>query len=182
MTGRKGVYFRETTYPQRRMMIDAYLETGNATEAAAVAHVSRHTFYRWWNRYKEGGGEAIKRPKSKRPHHLRTVPEYIAKRVVELKTAHPSWGQQRIADEMAKENKWTPVISDTGVRNVLIRAGIIKTTKKKPKPKKTKAVTADEPGKTVNIDLFFVPESHEAEDRDPPKDKNPPKEIDQPPH
>jgi transposase len=182
MTNKEGVYFRETTYPQRKLMIGTYLETGNATYAASVARVSRQTFYTWWNRYKERGDDAIKRPKSKRPHHLRTVPEHIARRVVELKTAHPSWGQQRIADEMAKENNWTPVISDTGVRNVLIRAGIVKPTKKKPKSKEPKAVTADKPGKTVNIDLFFVPESHEAEDRDQPKHKNTPKEMGQPPH
>jgi transposase len=155
--GGKFVYFRQTTYQQRKLMIDTYLRTGSIKKAVEAAKVSRKTFYNWYKRYKEEGEEGIKEPRSKRPKKLRTVPEEVANKVIEKKKEHSDWGKVRIANELMKENNWQPLISPTGVRNVLIRAGLWNrmVEEEKKEKKGEKGVVAEKPNKTVNVDLFF---------------------------
>ena len=55
-------------------------------------------------------------------HKLNRKDETIERRVIELRQAHGDWGKFRIADEMAKENNWVPVISPNTVRRILQEA------------------------------------------------------------
>jgi transposase len=162
---RNSVYYRNTTFPQRKLMIETYLAAGSVKKAVEIARVSRTTFYRWRPRYEKKGEEGLEN-KSKRPKKLRTVSEEIAERVISMKKAHPKWGRHRIANELKKENNWEPLISPTGVRNVLIRAGlwnrILEEHEEEKSSKKEESVKADEPYKTVNVDLFFIPAAHKA--------------------
>gem|GEM_PF-7084456 len=50
---KKGAYLRPTTYPQRKLMIEVYLQTGSVSRAVEAAKVSRSTFYLWYPRYRE---------------------------------------------------------------------------------------------------------------------------------
>lgn len=73
-----------------------------------------------------------------------------------LTKEHTEWGKWRIAHEIWKENDWKRAISPTTVRTIQIRKGVWNKEELK-KRKKEKAVVADAPDKTANIDLFFVP-------------------------
>ena len=57
-------------------------------------------------------------------HKLNRKDESIAERVIELRRTHPEWGKFRIADEMAKENNWVPIISPNTVRRILREADL----------------------------------------------------------
>ncbi len=45
-------------------------------------------------------------------------------KVVTMKKAHPEWGKQRIADELAKGNSWVPLVSVNTVRRILQEKGL----------------------------------------------------------
>lgn len=46
----------------------------------------------------------------------------VKQEVIDMRRANPAWGKQRIADELAKANDWTPVVSANTVRRILIEA------------------------------------------------------------
>ncbi len=73
-----------------------------------------------------------------------------------MKRKHPEWGKKRIAQQIWKENNWEHNVAIGTVKNVLGRHGMWKEGKRKEK-KKNKGTTAQEPNKTINIDLCFIP-------------------------
>jgi hypothetical protein len=73
--------------------------------------------------------------RSRVAHKLNRKDETIAGRVIELRRTHPEWGKFRIADEMAKENNWVPIISPNTVRRILQEADLWP---EQPKPGKKK--------------------------------------------
>lgn len=121
---KKRVYYGPTTPQQRRLLIDTYFETKSVKKACQKAKVVSHTFYRWYPRYCEEGYRGLEKEKSKAPIRRRVVEEQYAKRAIELKKEHSEWGRRTIANTIRKEHNWEKVISPTGVRNVLIRAGM----------------------------------------------------------
>jgi hypothetical protein len=52
------------------------------------------------------------------------MPDSVAQQVIALRQAHPDWGKQRIADELAKANGWVPLLSPTTVKRILRDAGL----------------------------------------------------------
>ncbi len=45
--------------------------------------------------------------------------------LLKIKTpSHPAWGQQRLADELAKANGWVPLVSPNTVTRILRDAGL----------------------------------------------------------
>jgi len=48
----------------------------------------------------------------------------IQEKVAAMKKAHPEWGKQRIADELAKGNSWVPLVSVNTVRRILQEKGL----------------------------------------------------------
>jgi len=158
------VYYRETTFQQRRHLFDLVEETKNISKACRDAKVSRSTYYRWKPRYEKYGIEGLREPKSHAAHSPRTIDPEIERRIVELRRKHPDWGKKRIAQQIWKEHDWEHVVAITTVKNVLKRHGMWNAEKRKKK-KKNKGTTADKANKTVNIDLCFVPvkETHELD-------------------
>lgn len=153
-------YWPRTTFPQRRLMIEIYKETARITLACRIANVCYNTFRLWYSRYLQNKEEGIKQsPPRQGWYHPRTTPLHLAQRIIELYKEHPEWGKESIANYIRKEHNWQPVISPNGVKKVLEREGLWKKLVNPPK-KKSKAVHADEPGKTVNVDLFFLPTQH----------------------
>ena len=159
-----AVYYRETTFQQRKHLFDLVEETNNISKACRDAKVSRSTYYRWKPRYEKYGIEGLREPKSHAAHNPRTIDLEIEWRIVELRRKHPDWGKKRIAQQIWKEHDWEHVVAITTVKNVLKRHGMWNAEKRKKK-KKNKGTTADKPNKTVNIDLCFVPakETHELD-------------------
>ena len=118
--------------------------------------VSRTHYYRWKPRYDKDGIDGLRTPKSHAPQNPQTIDPQIEQRIIELKREHPKWGKKRIAQWIWKEHSWEKVVAVNTVRNVLRRHGLWRNEKRK-KTRKNKGVTAGTPGKTINIDLCFVP-------------------------
>ena len=86
--------------------------------------MARGTFYYWQPRFETGGYAAPEHCQShaaKEPAH--TAPD-IEQRVIDLRRQNPRWGKRRIADELAKANRWEPLLSPNTVKRILIDAGL----------------------------------------------------------
>ena len=120
-----------TTFLQRKLMIETYLETHNITQSCRKAGVAINTFRRWYPRYIKDGLEGIKKPKSHINIHLGRISEIYKNRVIDLKKKHPQWGRRTIASVICNENNCKRIISPSGVQKVLEKAGLWEKEKKK---------------------------------------------------
>lgn len=172
-TVNKRPYFRQTTAQQRRLLFQTWEETNNINFACQKARVSRGTFYHWKPRFLKEGYTGLEQTKSHTPNTPYKIEKEVAERVVKLYQQNPTWGKRRIAGELAKENfdtDWLPLASPNTIKRILKEAGLWP----EPEPKKTagkipltKARTAEKPRQTVNVDLCFVPATHEVEQKLP---------------
>ncbi len=121
---KKRTYFPPTTAQQRYLLFKTWEETDNVVAACAKARVSRQTFYNWKPRFEEGGYEALDECRSHAPKNPNRAAPEVEEQVVEMRQAHPDWGKQRIADEMAKRNSWVPVVCANTVKRILLDAGL----------------------------------------------------------
>jgi transposase len=125
------IYYRETTFQQRRYLFELINESGNVSKACKQAKVSRGTYYYWKKRYEKDGIEGLREPESRSPHNHYTIDLVIEKRIVNLKRQHQNWGKKRIAQWIWKENNWEKVVAIETVKNVLERHGLWSTEKNK---------------------------------------------------
>jgi len=120
----KRTYFRETTAPQRKLLFETWEATGSVIQACRKAHVSRGTFYYWKPRFEEQGYAGLEVFASRAPKRRHQTAPEIEAEVIAARREHPKWGKRRIADELAKDNEWEPVISPNTVRRILKDAGL----------------------------------------------------------
>ncbi len=121
----KGIYFPRSSAPQRKLLFAIWEATGDVQQACEQAHLSRVTFYRWKPRFAAEGYAGLEQPQSCRPKHLaRQKAPVIEREVIDLRWAHPAWGKQRIAQEIAKAHHWVPVVSANTVRRILRETGL----------------------------------------------------------
>jgi transposase InsO family protein len=160
----KRTYFPPTTPQQRKLLFETWEATESVVAACATAHVGRGTFYRWKARFDAAGYPGLENYAAKGPAKgYGQTPTAVAQKVIELHAAHRDWGKQRLAHEIAKENNWVAQVSPNTVRRILTDAEVWHP--KPPRPSKALRPvvrTADKPGQAVNVDLCFVPASHEA--------------------
>jgi len=116
-------HIKLTTFEQRKLLIDTYLETRDISLSCKKAGVSLNTFRKWYERYVEYGIEGIRKPRKHIRKNLGRIPEKLTLRAIELKKKNPKWGRRTIATVMNGENK-SNVISPGGVQRVLERAGL----------------------------------------------------------
>lgn len=152
--------FPPTNLQQRYLLFETWEETGNVTAACQKAHVSRQTFYYWSPRF-EAEGYAGLENRSSAPHNPSRTPDTIVEQVLEKKREHEEWGKRRLADELAKENSWVPLVSPNTVRRILQEAGLWTVPAPPQKTTVTVVRRAEEPGQTLNVDLCFVPACRE---------------------
>jgi len=112
-------YRRLTTFLQRKLMIETYLDTHNITKSCRKAGVAINTFRRWYSRYLEDGLEGIKKPKCHTNKHLGRIEGKYKNRIIELKKEHPKWGRRAIASVICNENNGKKIISPSGVQKIL---------------------------------------------------------------
>lgn len=156
----KRTYFPRTTASQRRLLFETWEETSDVATACRKAHVCRQTFYNWQPRFAAASYAGLEACASSAPKVPQQTAAAVAARVAELRRQNPSWGKQRIADELAQANNWVPVIAPNTVRRILRDAGLWPAAVVAPLPAGPQSRTAEEPGQTVNVDLCFVPATH----------------------
>lgn len=161
---KKRIYFPRTTAQQRELLFRTREATDNVNTACRKAHVCRQTFYNWKERFDAGGYAALEHFASSAPHNPRRTPVEIEQEVIALRREHPSWGKKRIADEVAKRHNWEIQLSRNTVRRILTDAELWKEEVKEKASSFATPVarTADEPNQTFNIDLAFIPATHET--------------------
>jgi transposase len=120
----KRTHFPHTTPDQRRLLFETWEATKNIAEACQRAHVSRQTFYVWLPRFTAEGFAGLLTSASRAPKHPQRINPAIEQRVTVLRQQHPSWGKQRLADELTKENQFVPLVSRGTVRRILVDAGL----------------------------------------------------------
>src|SRR3984893_2518262 len=78
--------------------------------------VSRKTGYKWLERYREAGGEALV-DRSRAPlHHPQAMADEIAERCLGGGRAHPTWGQVKVRARLQRQAPRTswPAVSTIG--------------------------------------------------------------------
>ena len=162
-TPKKRIHFPRTTFPQRKLLFQTWEATRNIKKACQRAHVCQNTFYRWKPRFLEGGYKALSTFESHAPKNPRRTSRAVEQQVIALRKAHPKLGKRSIANELTKRNNWVPLVSPNTVQRILKDAGLLSQEEKSPsKGPSGKARTAEKPGQSINVDLAFVPASHEA--------------------
>jgi transposase InsO family protein len=161
----KRIHFPMTTAQQRRLLFETWEATGDVELACRTAHMGRSTFYYWKPRFTAGGYAALESFASRAPRRTRRLDTTIEQQVIALRRAHPDWGKDRIADELAKAHGFVPLLSPNTVRRILRDAGVWEHGAAAAKKRGFTPVsrTAEQPGQTLNIDLCFVPAGHTTE-------------------
>jgi transposase len=119
----KRIHFPLTTPQQRRLLFETWEATGDVDLACRTAHVGRSTYY-WKPRFTAGGYTALEAFASRAPQRTRRLSARIEQQVIALRQDHPTWGKDRIADELAKAHGWVPIVSPNTVRRILRDAGL----------------------------------------------------------
>ena len=121
----KRIYHPRTTASQRKKLFEVWEKSQDVGAACREAKVSERTFYNWKPRFEAGGYEALEKFEPAGPRPGSRMSKKVQDKVVELKKAHCKWGRRRIADEIAKQNNWVPLVSPSSVKRILERAGLL---------------------------------------------------------
>ena len=129
--------FRSTDpHMERARLVAAHLDGHfSVTDLADRFAVSRPTVYKWIERFKAGGAEALAdRSRARLTQHAKTSPEAEAL-VVEARRAHPTWGARKLLPYLATRHDgvdW-PAVSTAAA--ILERHGLTKPRRKRRPPK-----------------------------------------------
>jgi len=96
--------------------------------------ISRKTAYKWLDRY-EASGPAGLVDRSRRPRQSpHATPDRVVAALLDVRRHHPSWGAKKLLKVVAtREPTWTLPARST-VCDLLDRAGLITTTRRRPVP------------------------------------------------
>ena len=150
-------------------------ELGNVSAACREAGISRTLYYRWKKRFTLYGIDGLhpKRTATRqgRPVQLDAIKE---RRIVAMALACPTWGPQRLSDQLQREGV---VVSSTTIWRALHRLGLgtrmqrllvlevhsaknagllTERTRRNLSRRKVRHVQAQKPGELVCIDTFYI--------------------------
>jgi hypothetical protein len=106
------------------LRFETWEATGDIAQACRTAHVGERLFYVWKPRFLVGGYAALDHFASRAPIRTRRSAPEVEQRVLALRHAHPTWGKERMAAELAKANGWVPLVSANTVKRILRDAGL----------------------------------------------------------
>ena len=100
-------------------LLDLAQELGNVSKACQLMGYHRDTFYEIRRAFQVGGVDALldKKRGAREPHPNRVSPE-IEQKILEKALEHPTYGAQRVANELRLQGI---DLSPSGVRGVWIR-------------------------------------------------------------
>jgi transposase len=101
--------------------------SGNVSDICRRAHVGRGTFYYWKPRFDEQGYAGLEAFASRAPKEPCRTALAIVQKVIRLRREHPDWGNNQIADDLAKSNDWVWLVSPNTVKRILQQAGLWET-------------------------------------------------------
>jgi transposase InsO family protein len=148
------------TPEQRVLLLDTWLRSGlPAKDFAALVGLSKHTLYKWKQRFEQQGPAGL----ADQPRGARRgsrLPEVTKRTILMLKQQHPEWGCQRISD-MLMRGPALPA-SASAVARVLHDAGYeLVGEATRPHPPKTCRFERAKPNQLWQSDLFtFVLKRH----------------------
>jgi hypothetical protein len=105
-------------------LFETWEATGDVDHACRVAHVGRRTFYYWKPRFLAAGYAGLEQFASRAPQHPHRTAPAVEAQVIALRQQEPSWGKQRLADELAKAHAWVPLVSPGTIKRILRDAGL----------------------------------------------------------
>jgi transposase InsO family protein len=128
----------QTTDPlmERARLVAAHLDGQfSVTELATRFAVSRPTVYKWIDRYRDGGAEALRdHSRARLTQHAKTDAE-AERLLVEARRAHPTWGARKLLPYLTARHDgvlW-PAVSTAAA--ILARHGLTKPRRKRRPPK-----------------------------------------------
>lgn len=152
-----------------RMQLLSYAATHGVSAACRVFGVHRSTFYVWKRRAERHGMEILRPRERRTPRMPNQFSIQTEQQILAFSLAHPGFGPDRIAAELARERWGALGVSPSGVYRVLSRHGLNTRAKRlgmvagyrsawapprAPEPERHIEVTR--PGELVGIDCFFV--------------------------
>lgn len=117
-----------------QFIADYHRDVFDVAELARRYGISRKTAYKWLDRYASGGPAALC-DQSRRPQHSpHAISETVAAALVEVRQRHPTWGAKKLLKIVATRHPTWVLPARSTVCNLLDRAGLVTTTRRRPVP------------------------------------------------
>jgi len=114
------------TDQRERFIDDERLALYSMTELCARYGVSRKTGYKWLARFGADGRRGL-RDQSRAPHHCpHRIGREVARLIVSVRHAHPSWGPRKLLDRLGLEYPDLELPAASTVGDLLVRRGLVK--------------------------------------------------------
>jgi transposase InsO family protein len=130
--------------------------TRGVSYACRYYGISRKTYYKWWNRYKDSSFSSKSlQDRSRKPKtNPKTPPEKVVKTVIRFRR-HTDYGPRRSQFFLARD--FGIHLSVCGIYKIIRRAGLIKRYARKRKRYQSYASYIRFPGQKIQMDVKYVP-------------------------